>query len=134
MVGGVGTTPTTSGGNGVVSGNGNDRGVDRGSVRSASYVTSTPNSRQSAPNILSSMADTNRLKSPIKTPSAAIDLDFNIDTSQIVGCNDLTAEIDLSDDTLGVAPIHDSHEDTPMFCTPRTNSRIVRIISKQSNV
>jgi len=80
------------------------------------------------------MADTNRLKSPIKTPSAAIDLDFNIDTSQIVGCNDLTAEIDLSDDTLGVAPIHDSHEDTPMFCTPRTNSRIVRIISKQSNV
>ena len=44
----------------------------------------------------------------------------------------MTAEIDLSDE-LGVTPIHDSFEDTPMF-TPRTNSRIVRIISKQSNV
>ena len=67
--------------------------------------------------------------------SAAVDLD------QITGsgggqavANDLTAEIDLSDPSdLGVTPIHDSHEDTPMF-TPRTNSRIVRIISKQSNV
>jgi len=140
-----------------------------GSVRSASYVTSTPNSRQSAPN-LSSLASNgiplpggvsgtpgtprtsktgshatqpqnnpiNQLKSPmlktVTSPSAAIDLDFNIDTSQIGGCNDLTAEIDLSDENLGVTPLQDSHEDTPMFCTPRTNSRIVRIISKQSNV
>ena len=58
----------------------------------------------------------------------------NLEASPIGGGggNDLTAEIDLSDD-LGVSPIHDSHEDTPMF-TPRTNSRIVRIISKQSNV
>ena len=133
-----------------------------GSVRSASYVTSTPNSRQSAPN-LSSMASTGvgvaalpsgghpmMLKTgptvtqnhpmnhkTVTSPSAAIDLDFNIDTSQNLGCNDLTAEIDLSDENmenLGVTPIQDSHEDTPMFCTPRTNSRIVRIISKQSNV
>ena len=124
-----------------------------GSVRSASYVTSTPNSRKSAPNLSSMAAHTpsahpaghnptpatsipqhqhTKFVSPSVT--AAIDLDFNIDTSQIMGCNDLTAEIDLSDPDLGVAPIHDSQEDTPMFCTPRTSSRIVSIISKQSNV
>lgn len=80
-------------------------GYRRAQRSSPGHVTSTPN-RQSAPN-LSSM-----LNSPIEPQ--------------------LTAEIDLSDE-LGVAPIHDSHEDTPMF-TPRTNSRIVRIISKQSNV
>ena len=74
------------------------------------------------------------LKTTVTSPSAAIDLDFNIDTSQIGNCSDLTAEVDLSDPDLGVTPIHDSHEDTPMFCTPRTNSRIVKIISKQSNV
>jgi len=124
-----------------------------GSVRSASYVTSTPNSRKSAPNLSSMAAHTpsahpaghnptpatsipqqNQLKFVSPSVTAAIDLDFNIDTSQIMGCNDLTAEIDLSDPDLGVAPIHDSQEDTPMFCTPRTSSRIVSIISKQSNV
>jgi len=124
-----------------------------GSVRSASYVTSTPNSRKSAPNLSSMAAHTpsahpaghnptpatsipqhqhTKFVSPSVT--AAIDLDFNIDTSQIMGCNDLTAEIDLSDPDLGVAPIHDSQEDIPMFCTPRMSSRIVSIISKQSNV
>jgi hypothetical protein len=61
--------------------------------------------------------------------AASSDMDF--DASRVVN-NDLTAEVDLSDE-LGVTPLHDSHEDTPMF-TPRTNSRIVRIISKQSNV
>ena len=84
-----------------------------GSIRSASCVTSTPN-RQSAPN-LSSMISAS---------------EFDPNKSSPV--NDLTAEIDLSDE-LGVTPIQDSYEDTPMF-TPRTNSRIVRIISKQSNV
>ena len=140
-------------GNGAGAGS---RGSSGGSVRSASYVTSTPNSRKSAPN-LSSMAAhtpsahpaghnptpatsipqqqlTNQLKFVSPSVTAAIDLDFNIDTSQIMGCNDLTAEIDLSDPDLGVAPIHDSQEDTPMFCAPRTSSRIVSIISKQSNV
>jgi len=82
------------------------------------YVTSTPNNRQSAPNL-----------STIMTTSAAIDLDTDLNNHH---CNEMTAEIDLSDD-LGVTPLQDSHEDTPMF-TPRTNSRIVRIISKQSNV
>ena len=146
-----------SGGRPISSGAGaGSRGSSGGSVRSASYVTSTPNSRKSAPN-LSSMAahapsahpaghdptpatsvpqqqHTNQLKFVSPNVTAAIDLDFNIDTSQIMGCNDLTAEIDLSDPDLGVAPIHDSQEDTPMFCTPRTSSRIVSIISKQSNV
>ena len=84
------------------------------------------------PTPVTSMHPATKFVSPSVT--AAIDLDFNIDTSQIMGCNDLTAEIDLSDPDLGVAPIHDSQEDTPMFCTPRTSSRIVSIISKQSNV
>jgi hypothetical protein len=68
--------------------------------------------------------------------------------------DELTAEIDLSDpahvsglgndddgdgdDDLGVTPISSltgSVEGTPMICcTPRSNSRVVRIISKQSNV
>jgi len=146
-----------SGGRPIGSGAGAGSRGSGGSVRSASYVTSTPNSRKSAPN-LSSMAAhapsahpaghnptpatsvvpqeqlTNQLKFVSPSVTAAIDLDFNIDTSQIMGCNDLTAEIDLSDPDLGVAPIHDSQEDTPMFCTPRTSSRIVSIISKQSNV
>lgn len=80
----------------------------------STYITSTPTNRQSAPN-LSSM-----LNSPLS------------DAHYEGKADDLTAEVDLSDE-LGVAPMHDSHEDTPMF-TPRTNSRIVRIISKQSNV
>ena len=145
-----------SGGRPIGNGAGAGSRGSGGSVRSASYVTSTPNSRKSAPN-LSSMAAhtpsahpaghnptpatsmpqqqlTNQLKFVSPNVTAAIDLDFNIDTSQIMGCNDLTAEIDLSDPDLGVAPIHDSQEDTPMFCTPRTSSRIVSIISKQSNV
>ena len=100
------------------------------SVRSASnYVTSTPN-RQSAPNLTATTIDT--------------DLDF--ETSGILAvaaagnnisdavANDLTAEVDLSDENLGVVPLQDSHEDTPMFFTPRSQSRVVRIISKQSNV
>jgi len=86
-------------------------------TRPASYVTSTPSNRQSAPN----------LSSMLSTPIVGAGEPASSKTN-----NDLTAEIDLSDD-LGVTPIHDSHEDTPMF-TPRTNSRIVRIISKQSNV
>ena len=35
---------------------------------------------------------------------------------------------------LGMTPLQDSYEDTPMVCTPRTNSRIVKIVSKHSNV
>lgn len=85
------------------------------SVRS--YTTSTPN-RQSAPNLMTVLPLPNNQ-------------DLELTSSPSKG-NELTAEIDLSDD-LGVSPIHDSYEDTPMF-TPRTNSRIVRIISKQSNV
>ena len=37
-------------------------------------------------------------------------------------------------DELGFTPLQDSYEDTPMVCTPRANSRIVRIVSKHSNV
>ena len=84
-------------------------------------MTSTPN-RQSAPNLSSSIS-----------VSGSVFCEQNKLTSPTVA-NDLTAEIDLSDDlTAGITPIQDSFEDTPMF-TPRTNSRIVRIISKQSNV
>ena len=90
-------------------------------VRSTTCVTSTPN-RQSAPNLSSSIS-----------VSGSVFCEQNKLTSPTVA-NDLTAEIDLSDDlTAGITPIQDSFEDTPMF-TPRTNSRIVRIISKQSNV
>ena len=81
-----------------------------GSVRSASYITTTPNQQKFRSMISTSDFDSNK-------PSAV---------------NDLTAEIDLSDE-LGVTAIQDSYEDTPMF-TPRTNSRIVIVISKQSNV
>ena len=62
--------------------------------------------------------------------------------------DDLTAEIDLSDpaqvsgliqddDDLGITPLSSltgSTEVQPMIITPRSNSRVVRIISKQSNV
>jgi len=90
-------------------------------IRSTTCVTSTPN-RQSAPNLSSSIS-----------VSGSVFCEQNKLTSPTVA-NDLTAEIDLSDDlTAGITPIQDSFEDTPMF-TPRTNSRIVRIISKQSNV
>ena len=81
-----------------------------GSVRSASYINATPNQP--------------KFRSMISTS------DFDPNKSSAV--NDLTAEIDLSDE-LGVTAIQDSYEDTPMF-TPRTNSRIVIVISKQSNV
>ncbi|HIE85165.1 MAG TPA: hypothetical protein EYQ00_15580 [Dehalococcoidia bacterium] len=65
------------------------------------------------------------------TNDTAVDLE-DFDAGNVFG-GDLTAEVDLSDE-LGVTPIlQDSNEDTPMF-TPRSNSRIVRIISKQSNV
>lgn len=37
-------------------------------------------------------------------------------------------------DELGFTPLQDSYEDTPMVCTPRANSRVVRIVSKHSNV
>jgi len=112
-------TPTTSR-RPINESEGNNSGFNRRSVRSdsvRSYTTSTPN-RQSAPNLMTVLPLPNNQ-------------DLELTSSPSKG-NELTAEIDLSDD-LGVSPIHDSHEDTPMF-TPRTNSRIVRIISKQSNV
>lgn len=68
---------------------------------------------------------------------------IDLEQSQIEDylADELTAEIDLSDpkyasrpDDLGVAPLSDQNEGTPMMCTPRSNSRVVRIISKQSNV
>ena len=39
-------------------------------------------------------------------------------------------------DELGFTPLHglDSSEESPMVCTPRANSRIVKIVSKHSNV
>jgi len=86
--------------------------------------TSTPN-RRSAPNLPSMVT---------------IDLEQSQFEDYFAG--DLTAEIDLSDpmhvsrlDELGVAPLPtDQNEATPMMCTPRSSSRVVRIISKQSNV
>ncbi|XP_059080121.1 uncharacterized protein LOC131878217 [Tigriopus californicus] len=93
--------------------------------------TSTPN-RRSAPNLgaVFQNLDTSRLnqingaKSPLTSNGFGAPID-------------LTAEIDLSDpeqfNDLGVTPLDSSTEHTPMFM-PRTNSRVVRIISKQSNV
>ena len=74
----------------------------------------------------------------------AIDLDQSLADNYLT--DDLTAEVDLSDpahvsgivydEDLGVAPITVSNvnEVEPMICTPRSNSRVVRIVSKQSNV
>ena len=74
----------------------------------------------------------------------AIDLDQSLADNYLT--DDLTAEVDLSDpahvsgiaydEDLGVAPITVSNvnEVDPMICTPRSNSRVVRIVSKQSNV
>ena len=82
-----------------------------------------------------------------------------LDNNESRGFHELSAELDLSDqqqpqlpttagrqqqlaatagssslEDYGLAtPLEDSHEDTPMF-TPRANTRVVRIISKQSNV
>lgn len=76
--------------------------------------------------------------------SHIVDLDAEIDLN-----GDLTAELDLSDPEASknknqvlnymfgaseFEPQANSHETTPMFVTPRANSRVVRIISKQSNV
>lgn len=97
-------------------------------VRSTTCVTSTPN-RQSAPNLSSIISATGSVFAEPPNNKSII-----TGNGSPVQANDLTAEIDLSDDlTAGITPIQDSFEDTPMF-TPRTNSRIVRIISKQSNV
>jgi hypothetical protein len=85
-----------------------------------------------------------RRSAPNLTAMVAIDLDQSAPENYLA--DELTAEIDLSDpaqvsrledDDLGVTPISSltgSVEGTPMICTPRSNSRVVRIISKQSNV
>ena len=90
-----------------------------------------------------------RRSAPNLTSMIAIDLDQTELENGLA--DELTAEIDLSDpahvsglgndddgDDLGVTPISSltgSVEGTPMICcTPRSNSRVVRIISKQSNV
>ena len=84
-----------------------------------------------------------RRSAPNLTAMVAIDLDQSPENHL---ADELTAEIDLSDpahisgmddEDLGVTPISSltgSVEGTPMICTPRSNSRVVRIISKQSNV
>lgn len=91
-------------------------------------VTSTP-SRRSAPNLSSMLAG----------------LDTSNGAGSANGGDDLTAELDLSDPCFGngsgggggsdmsTIPLEDSLESSAMF-TPRSNSRVVRIISKQSNV
>ena len=66
--------------------------------------------------------------SSILEPKAAVDLS---DLSSFGGDDGGNAEFA---DELGFTPLTDSYEDTPMVCTPRANSRIVRIVSKHSNV
>ena len=86
------------------------------------------------------------MSAPNLTTMVAIDLEKSVLDQNLA--DDLTAEIDLSDpahvsglvqddDDLGVTPLSSltgSTEGQPMIITPRANSRVVRIISKQSNV
>ena len=86
------------------------------------------------------------MSAPNLTTMVAIDLEQSVLDQNLA--DDLTAEIDLSDpahvsglvqddDDLGVTPLSSltgSTEGQPMIITPRANSRVVRIISKQSNV
>jgi hypothetical protein len=67
------------------------------------------------------------------------DLDLSSDLASVAVTDELTAELDLSDPAInmnisGVAPLKTKEEEETMFITPRANSRVVRIISKQSNV
>ena len=86
------------------------------------------------------------MSAPNLTTMVAIDLEQSVLDQNLA--DDLTAEIDLSDpahvsglvlddEDLGVTPLSSltgSTEGQPMIITPRANSRVVRIISKQSNV
>jgi hypothetical protein len=86
------------------------------------------------------------MSAPNLTTMVAIDLEQSVLDQNLA--DDLTAEIDLSDpaqvsgliqddDDLGITPLSSltgSTEVQPMIITPRSNSRVVRIISKQSNV
>jgi len=65
--------------------------------------------------------------SSILEPKAAVDLS-DLSSFGDDGGNGAFA------DELGFTPLTDSYEDTPMVCTPRANSRVVKIVSKHSNV
>ena len=56
-----------------------------------------------------------------------------VDLSDLSSFGDDGGNAEFADE-LGFTPLTDSYEDTPMVCTPRSNSRIVRIVSKHSNV
>ena len=115
--------------------NGAARGSNGRSPTSNNYTTSTP-SRQSAPNLTTTTVDLDLELDLDEVAAAEGSNIFANNVSAILNNvnSDLTAEVDLSDENLGVTPLQDSHEDTPMFFTPRSQSRVVRIISKQSNV
>ena len=63
-----------------------------------------------------------------------LDNDAKIELSDLSSLSDKGANAGDFAEELGFTPLQDSYEDTPMVCTPRANSRIVRIVSKHSNV
>ena len=65
--------------------------------------------------------------SSILEPKAAVDLSDLSSFGDDGGNNEFAEEF-------GFTPLTDSYEDTPMVCTPKTNSRIVKYVSKHSNV
>ena len=65
--------------------------------------------------------------SSILEPKAAVDL------SDLSSFGDDGGNKEFADE-FGFTPLTDSYEDTPMVCTPKTNSRIVKYVSKHSNV
>ena len=107
-------------------------------------ITSTP-SRKSAHDLSSSdLNNDTAVTNVATTPGSRFNFNDTKSPSRFA-LHELSAEIDLSDPqtrkqsssfddySLGTAPLEDSHEHTPMFM-PRANTRVVRIISKQSNV
>ena len=65
--------------------------------------------------------------------SSILENNVKIDLSDLSSFSDKGGNAEFADE-LGFTPLQDSYEDTPMVCTPRANSRIVRIVSKHSNV
>ena len=66
--------------------------------------------------------------------SSILENNVKIDLNDLSSFSDKGGNTDLAEE-LGFTPLTDSYDDNqPMVCTPRANSRIVRIVSKHSNV
>ena len=120
-----------------------------------SYIHNHPRRRQSAAASIHNNTSTPSRRSAPNLSAMLADLDASTNNNgngSNAASDDMTAELDLSDppsyldksgnngglalngsDVMTTIPLEDSRENTPMFL-PRSSSRVVRIISKQSNV